>query len=62
MVFFLGLTHLAIPYYERVLQISEENTIDGDLKWEAAYNLQMIYMTSGNAKLAADVTERYLVI
>jgi len=60
--FFLGLTHLAIPYYERVLQISEENTIDGDLKWEAAYNLQMIYMTSGNAKLAAEVTERYLVI
>ncbi|PUU76293.1 hypothetical protein B9Z19DRAFT_1194856 [Tuber borchii] len=58
----IGLTHLAIPYYERVLQISEENTIDGDLKWEAAYNLQMIYMTSGNAKLAADVTERYLVI
>jgi len=45
-----------------VLQISEENTIDGDLKWEAAYNLQMIYMTSGNAELAADVTERYLVI
>lgn len=60
----LGLSHLSIPYYERVLKISDEwgTKIQGDLKWEAAYNLQMIYITSGNPQLAQAITERYLVI
>jgi general transcription factor 3C polypeptide 3 (transcription factor C subunit 4) len=62
----LGLTHLAIPYYQRCLAISEEwdekGGVKGDLKWEAAYMLQMVYVTSGNAEAAKEVTERWLVI
>lgn len=62
-----GLTHLAIPYYEHVLQISDAQIeagrpLEGDLKWEAAYNLQMIYVTSGNPGLAKIVTDKYLVL
>lgn len=62
-----GLTHLAIPYYERVLQISDAQAeasgpLEGDLKWEAAYNLQMIYVTSGNPGRAKIVTDKYLVL
>lgn len=34
----------------------------GDLRYEAAYNLQMIYMTSGCEELAMEVTKRWLVI
>jgi general transcription factor 3C polypeptide 3 (transcription factor C subunit 4) len=63
----LGLTHLAVRYYERVIAISEKvqkegGAIRGDLKWEAAYNLQMVYVTSGNAALARGISEKYLVI
>ncbi|KAL7270567.1 transcription factor TFIIIC subunit tfc4 [Rhizina undulata] len=60
----LGLTHLAIPFYERVLQISDANNgkLPGDLKWESAYNLQMIYVTSGNVAMAKRVTDQYLVL
>lgn len=62
-----GLTHLAIPYYEHVLQISDAQIeaglpLEGDLKWEAAYNLQMVYVTSGNPGLAKIVTDKYLVL
>lgn len=58
---------MAIPYYERVLQISDEQTkagqpLEGDLKWEAAYNLQMVYVTSGNPGLAKIITDKYLVL
>lgn len=63
----LGLSHLAVEYYLRVIQMSEEaneqgEAIKGDMKWEAAYNLQMVYITSGNPRLAREVTERWLVI
>jgi general transcription factor 3C polypeptide 3 (transcription factor C subunit 4) len=63
----LGLTHLATPYYQRCLEISDEwsnkgTPIEGDLKWEAAYMLQMIYVTSGNAVAAKEVTDKWLVI
>ncbi|KAA8909852.1 hypothetical protein FN846DRAFT_888742 [Sphaerosporella brunnea] len=62
----LGLTHLALPYYQRCLDISDDwaskGGVHGDLKWEAAYMLQMIYITSGNAAAAKEVTEKWLAI
>jgi len=62
----LGLAHLAIPYYQRCLEISDtwadKGGVTGDLKWEAAYMLQMIYVTSGNTKEARMITEKWLVL
>ncbi|KAI5808754.1 hypothetical protein DFH27DRAFT_589841 [Peziza echinospora] len=62
----IGLTHLSIPYYERALAISDEHLSKSegnwDIKYEAAYNLQHIYATSGNAVLAREITNKYLVI
>lgn len=62
----LGLTHLAIPYYHRCLEISDtwaaQGGVAGDLKWESAYMLQMIYVTSGNMTEARRVTEQWLVV
>lgn len=72
-----GLTHLALPYYERVLELAEAMAqqaaadIDGssnarpnvqDFAKEAAYNLQNIYFMSGNMTMATQITERYLVV
>ncbi|TGZ83358.1 TPR-like protein [Ascodesmis nigricans] len=34
----------------------------GDMRYEAAYNLQMIYMTSGCEELAMEVTKKWLII
>ncbi len=72
----VGLTHLATPYYEKALQLSELNSNrmtsngsssrtdgnDQDFAREAAYNLQSIYSASGNAEMARKVTAEYLVI
>lgn len=64
----LGLTHLAIPYYERCLTISEEiqKTSGGDavedFVTEAAYALQGIWAASGDAHWAQKVTEKWLVL
>lgn len=61
----LGLSNLAAPYYSRVL---DEAVIHGrkasreDLVVEAAYNLQAIYIASGNQQLARAVTNSWLVI
>ncbi|GAO48244.1 TPR-like protein [Saitoella complicata NRRL Y-17804] len=71
----LGLGHLAIPCYESALRLSDElhegvmeNTPEAkelerfDFRWEAAYNLQLVYIVAGNMKLAKKVTEKYLVL
>lgn len=64
----LGLSHLAIPFYTKVLREEEEETASGgqagreDLVIEAAYNLQTIYAVAGNLALAKAVTEKWLVI
>ncbi|KAI5953630.1 TFC4 [Candida jiufengensis] len=61
----IGLTSLAIEYYKKVLSISENNldeNDDYDLKWEAAYSLQLIYTINGSAELANEIIEKYLVI
>jgi general transcription factor 3C polypeptide 3 (transcription factor C subunit 4) len=61
----LGLTHLAIPYYERVFTESWQGTSNLDqegLVVNAAYNLQTLYATAGNSKLADYITKEWLVI
>ncbi|KAI9254630.1 hypothetical protein BDA99DRAFT_162343 [Phascolomyces articulosus] len=83
----LGLTHLAVPHYERVLvmpsadkkgkvpekpidsiyeydeeledRMMEEDEDDSDLTREAAYNLHLIYVTSGAPHLAKLLLAKY---
>lgn len=58
----LGLTHLALPYYLRVLDESDIAADSReDLVIDTAYNLQLIYTTAGNQKAVRDITNRYLV-
>jgi len=62
----IGLAHLGVPYYEKVLELSEETSKDADTKeaftTDAAYNLQLIYSMAGNLELARRITEKYLSI
>ena len=64
----LGLVHLAIPYYERCLDLSEEVQREGgqgaseDYSTEAAYTLQGHWVASGEIELAQRITTRWLVL
>ncbi|AOA61013.1 RNA polymerase III transcription initiation factor complex subunit [Komagataella phaffii CBS 7435] len=58
---FLGLTTMAIPYYEEVLAM-EPVEPDYNLKMEAGYNLANIYNMDGNFQAARRVMEEHLVI
>lgn len=84
----LGLTHLAVPHYERVLvmpskanegkipeksiesiyeydedeELEYDDDDDSNLKRDAAYNLHLIYSTSGAFNLAQIVLHKYIVI
>jgi general transcription factor 3C polypeptide 3 (transcription factor C subunit 4) len=62
---FAGLAHLGVPYYDKVLELSEE-TKNVDAKeaftTDAAYNLQLIHSMAGNLELARRITEKYLSI
>jgi len=73
----LGLTHLAIPGYEKVLELSEavqadyqRNGRDGgevnfqaeNLATEAAFALQQLFSLVGNEDAARMITEEWLVI
>lgn len=59
----VGLTHLALPYYWKVLQegYGESRTKD-DVVRDAAYNIQTMYLSIGNTKLAKAVTQKWLVL
>ncbi|KAG9232259.1 hypothetical protein BJ875DRAFT_467420 [Amylocarpus encephaloides] len=57
----LGVPHLAIPYYWRVLNEAGED-IKEDVVTETAYNLQLIYTVAGNIELAQDVVREWLTI
>ncbi|KAJ5038259.1 uncharacterized protein L3040_007126 [Drepanopeziza brunnea f. sp. 'multigermtubi'] len=59
----LGLPHLAIPYYQQVL----DEVVDGaarmgrdDLVTDTAYNLQTMYANAGNLEMARQITKRWL--
>ena len=64
----LGLTHLAIPYYERCLDLSpavqtEKVDVGGeDFAQEAAFALQGFWAASGNMRKARAVTDFWLVV
>ncbi|KAI5958309.1 TFC4 [Candida theae] len=61
----LGLTSLAVGHYNSVLRISDNNENiddDYDLKWEAAYNLSLIYSINGNSQMSRHLTEKYLAM
>lgn len=64
----LGLTHLAIPYYQQCLVVSELGQTASSMSsgenfaLEAAAALQGIWATSGEPVMARAVTEKWLVI
>ncbi|KAJ3326306.1 General transcription factor IIIC, polypeptide 3 [Boothiomyces sp. JEL0866] len=47
----VGLVHIAIPIYERCLET--------EFRYDAAYNLHLIYIESGSYQLAKQVLRRY---
>eukprot|EP00899_Mesostigma_viride_P008670 jgi/Mesvir1/17804/Mv26536-RA.1 len=73
----LGLVHLAVPYYERVLStdihtpaqvrarspqaIAEEEELY-DIRREAAHNLSLIYVESGAVNLARHIVDKFIVV
>ena len=59
----LGITHLAITYYTRV--INEIGGLGGtreDLVVDAAYNLQVMYAMAGNDKAAHSIARHFMVV
>lgn len=64
----LGLTHLAVPYYERCLAMSAAAKVEGlgcgaeDFAQEAAFALQSFWAASGNMEEAREHTEMWLVV
>jgi general transcription factor 3C polypeptide 3 (transcription factor C subunit 4) len=62
----LGLTHLALPYYEETLDIGarllasgKENQINNFIR-DAAYDLQNLYAMVGNLDMARSITNKWL--
>lgn len=63
----LGLSHLAIHYYHRALELPpmvvEGIEVDQvDLRRDIAYNLSLIYQNSGNVRMAQRLLYTYCVI
>ncbi|KAG5518178.1 hypothetical protein PMAC_003364 [Pneumocystis sp. 'macacae'] len=61
----LGLSHFAVPYYERVISLTTSDFnehIYFDLRRHAVYNLSLIYVASGNAAYARNLVDTYLSI
>lgn len=57
----IGLDHLAIGFYEKVLEIEVDDPAY-DLKYEAAHNLYTIYNLNKNHRQAEAIMDKYLVI
>lgn len=65
----VGLTHLALPAYERCIALSKRVKEEQRADWvaenfaaEAAYGIQTILALAGDFKGARSVTEEVLVI
>ncbi len=61
----VGLVHLAIPFYQKVLDENlraPDQATDENIVLDTAYNLQAIYAISGNMDLAEEITGQWLVI
>uniref|UniRef100_A0A8B9C536 Ral transcription factor IIIC subunit 3 n=2 Tax=Anser TaxID=8842 RepID=A0A8B9C536_9AVES len=63
----LGLLHLAIHYYQKVLELPPL-TLEGietdqtDLRRDTAFNLSLIYQSSGNIRMAQKMLYTYAVV
>uniref|UniRef100_A0A8B9TE63 General transcription factor IIIC subunit 3 n=1 Tax=Anas platyrhynchos TaxID=8839 RepID=A0A8B9TE63_ANAPL len=63
----LGLLHLAIHYYQKVLELPPP-TLEGietdqtDLRRDTAFNLSLIYQSSGNTRMAQKMLYTYAVV
>ena len=55
----LGLFHLAIPYYKKVLACTHRSNT---LQREAAFNLSLIYSRSGSPALASQILRTHVRI
>lgn len=63
----LGLTHLAVPYYERCMFLGHGSQGVGtsqcdEFSAEAAFALRTIWATGEEMGKAADITRDYLVV
>ncbi len=64
----LGLTHLAVPYYERCLSLSQAVQTESlnhpaeDFALEAAVILQGFWAASGNTAKALQVTRKWMML
>lgn len=59
----LGISHLAIKYYLRVLKETTGHTSSReDITIDTAYNLKVLCMITGNKKLANAIARKWLVI
>ncbi|RTG88192.1 general transcription factor 3C polypeptide 3 (transcription factor C subunit 4) [Schistosoma bovis] len=63
----LSITHMAIHYYEKVLDMEpignnpEEKSLTNLYK-EAAFNLALLYRTNGNPSMARHILQKYVII
>lgn len=58
----LGLFSIAVEYYDRVLTEFDDLDSEEDLKRQTAYNLVLIYNSSGNTRLSNKIMEEFLTI
>ena len=62
----LNLLPAALFYYKKALELGPSVTDSSetlfDLKHEIAFNISLIYQSSGNHELARMYTEKYIVI
>ena len=60
----LSLLPAALFYYKRALELGSSVPGDPlfDLRCEVAYNISLIYQTSGNFDLARMYSEKYIII
>jgi general transcription factor 3C polypeptide 3 (transcription factor C subunit 4) len=56
----VGLSHLALPYYQEILDEARPSENKEELVLDAAFNLQTIYSMSGNIKMADYITSTWL--
>jgi general transcription factor 3C polypeptide 3 (transcription factor C subunit 4) len=56
----LGLVDLAVPYYQKVLNTTGDS--DNSVKQESAYNLSLIYRSSGSLELANQILKEHITI
>lgn len=63
----MGLTHLCIHYYQKALTLPPKK-LEGipddqvDLKREIAFNLSLVYQSSGNLEIARQLIQEHCIV